>query len=104
MHSNSQLVLSAADGNGSFECRAVGHEGRAGDDALAMRVKNASAHLLGKSKIVGVDNELPHGYVVPPSCAGRAMEYLAARSSPRAVQNTMRILRIMARETPSAAV
>jgi hypothetical protein len=60
MHSNTEPGRSAAHGYGSVECSAVCHECRAGDDALPVRIENASAHLLGESKIVSVDNELPH--------------------------------------------
>src|SRR5260370_34773370 len=98
MHSDTQLRRSSAHAHGSVECSAVCHECRTGDDALPMRIENASAHLLGEPKIVSVDNKLPHGYVALSSAAGWAIEYLAARSRPRAAHKTVRILRIIAKE------
>jgi len=103
MHSDTKLRRFTAHGHGCVECSAVCHERGAGDDAFLVGVENTSAYRLGESKIVSVDNELPHSEIALFSPSGKAIEYLAARSSPTATQKTVRILRMIAKETPSLA-
>src|SRR5579875_1728088 len=105
-HAESRRRESARDSG--IKRRPVRHESRARDNAVPVALENGPVYATAQTEIVRIDNQFLHFRVATmgplfSSFPFSESEYRLTITSPTATQNSMRIFRITANDTPSAA-
>src|SRR5271166_5828938 len=72
----------------------VGHDGRGGDDAVLVRLRDGAIHACCEAKIIGIDDEPSHGSSVasvsssyPPTNASISFSSITATPNSRALSS-----------------
>ncbi len=78
MAAHSELRVRFCQGDGIFKLWAIGHQRGGSDDAAAMGLGDGEVHALGKSEIIGVDDQSAQGDSL---AGGKGVRRQSARSN-----------------------